>query len=215
MRLASILERKNKVVLHLKKMRSSSIWKKWGRLPFQKIWGCFHISSSWVKIRCNNENQLPMLPRTALIVIMPDVVWWWWFGLLTDNNTALGWIRLTYVVGKKKLYIVATTFCLQRPRTEHAHPFGAGPYFLLSKSSHNVRMLESPWSYLWKHHGTSARVSINLNFLSLLLPIPRTPFPPPPTNPHGSPDCSDTSMDLYSVGLRELKPLHEQNTTDK
>ena len=46
----------------------------------------FHISSSWVKIGFNTENQLPMLPKTALNVMKPA---WWWCGgfFLTDNNT--------------------------------------------------------------------------------------------------------------------------------
>jgi hypothetical protein len=34
----------------------------------------FHISSSWVMIRLHTKNQLPKLPRTALIVISPGVV---------------------------------------------------------------------------------------------------------------------------------------------
>ena len=35
--------------------------------------------SSWVKIRLHTENQLPRLPRAALIVMISGVVWWWGF----------------------------------------------------------------------------------------------------------------------------------------
>ena len=44
----------------------------------------------------HTENQLPRLPRTALIVMNP--VWWCGGGFPTDNNTTLGWIELTYAV---------------------------------------------------------------------------------------------------------------------
>jgi hypothetical protein len=44
----------------------------------------FHISSSLVKSRLHTENQLPRLPQTAPIVIIPGdgagVVVWWWCG---------------------------------------------------------------------------------------------------------------------------------------
>ena len=56
----------------------------------KKIEVVFHISSGWVKIRLHTENQLPRLPRTALIVISPGVVVVWCGGVvffLTDNNT--------------------------------------------------------------------------------------------------------------------------------
>jgi hypothetical protein len=50
-----------------------------------------HISSSWVKIRLHTKNQLPGLPRTALIVMGPGVVVWWCGGggggFFTDYNT--------------------------------------------------------------------------------------------------------------------------------
>ena len=48
---------------------------------FEKIEVVFHISSSWVKIKLHTKNQLPGLPRTALIVMGPGVVvvWWWFF----------------------------------------------------------------------------------------------------------------------------------------
>ena len=59
-------------------MRSSSI--------LEKNEVVFHISSSWVKIRLHTENQLPGLPRTALIVMDPGVVvvvvWWCGGGLV-------------------------------------------------------------------------------------------------------------------------------------
>jgi hypothetical protein len=38
----------------------------------------------------HTENQLPRLPRTALIVMIPGVVVvvvWWWCGFLTDYKT--------------------------------------------------------------------------------------------------------------------------------
>jgi hypothetical protein len=41
---------------------------------FEKIEVVFHISSNWVRIRLYTENQLPRLPRTALIVMTPGVV---------------------------------------------------------------------------------------------------------------------------------------------
>ena len=50
----------------------------------------FQISSSWVKIRLHTKNQLPMLSKNALIVMIPGVVvvvWWWWCGFLTDYKT--------------------------------------------------------------------------------------------------------------------------------
>ena len=61
-----------------KKVRSSSISKKnWGRLPFsKKIEVVFHLYSSWVEIRLHTKNQPPRLPWTAQIVIIPGVVCW-------------------------------------------------------------------------------------------------------------------------------------------
>ena len=60
----------------MKKIRLSFIFKN-----FEVV---FNISCSWVKIRLHCENQLPRLPKTALIVMSPGggvVVF------LTDNNT--------------------------------------------------------------------------------------------------------------------------------
>ena len=65
-RLSSILE---------KNMRLSSILKKIEVVfHFEKVEVVFHISSSWVKIRLHTKNQLPMLPRTTQIVMIPGVV---------------------------------------------------------------------------------------------------------------------------------------------
>ena len=90
------------VVFHLKeKFRSSSFFKKLRSSSFSKnIEVVIYISSSWVGIRLHTKNQLPRLPRTAQIVIIPGVVWCCVVlcGVvsLTDNNTTpgdfvLGW----------------------------------------------------------------------------------------------------------------------------
>jgi hypothetical protein len=43
---------------------------------FQKDWGCLpYFLFSWVKIRLHTEIQLPWLPQSALIVMIPGVVW--------------------------------------------------------------------------------------------------------------------------------------------
>ena len=49
----------------------------------------FHISSSWVKIRLHNGNQLPGLPGSALNVMGPSVVVvvTWCVCFFTDYNT--------------------------------------------------------------------------------------------------------------------------------
>ena len=67
-------------------MRSSSTLK--------NIEVVFHILSCWVKIRLHTENQLPRLPQTVPIVIIPGVVVWWcgggvvWCGgFITDYKT--------------------------------------------------------------------------------------------------------------------------------
>jgi hypothetical protein len=49
-----------------KKLRSSSLFKK------NEV--IFHISSSWVKIRFHTKNQLPRLPKTTQIVMIPGVM---------------------------------------------------------------------------------------------------------------------------------------------
>ena len=83
------------VVLHLKKLRLSFIYRKmsvcrlldlnctlitvlvrWGRLPLKKSYGhlpfikknevVFHILSSWVVIMLHTKNQLPRLPQSDL-----------------------------------------------------------------------------------------------------------------------------------------------------
>jgi hypothetical protein len=87
--------KKIEVVFNFEKMRSSSIWKNWGRLPFgknlrsssilKKVEVVFHISSSWVKVRLHTKNQRPRLAGTALNVINPDVVVVVVF--FTDNRT--------------------------------------------------------------------------------------------------------------------------------
>jgi hypothetical protein len=41
---------------------------------FYKIEVVFHILSRWGKIMLHTQNQLPRLPRTARIVIIPGVV---------------------------------------------------------------------------------------------------------------------------------------------
>ena len=68
-------------------LSSSSIFKKL-RMPsiFKNIEVVFHISSSWVRIRQHTKNQLPRLPRTAQIVMIPGVVWCGGVVYLTDNN---------------------------------------------------------------------------------------------------------------------------------
>jgi hypothetical protein len=69
------------VVFHLKKIEVVFL--------FKKIEVVTHISSSWDRIRLHTKNQLPRLPRTARIVIIPGVVL---CGVvyLTDNNTTPG-----------------------------------------------------------------------------------------------------------------------------
>jgi hypothetical protein len=48
-------------------LRSSFIWKNLRSSPiFKTILVVFHISSSWVKIKCQAGNQLPGLPRSKL-----------------------------------------------------------------------------------------------------------------------------------------------------
>jgi hypothetical protein len=48
----------------------------------------FHISSGWAKIISHTEYQLPLLPRTAQIVMIPVVVWDSVVLVnITDNNT--------------------------------------------------------------------------------------------------------------------------------
>ena len=75
--------KKYEVIFHLKKnevvfekFRSSSI--------FMKIEVISHISSSWVKIKLHTRNQLPSLPRTAIILMKIEVVVVLWF-FLTDK----------------------------------------------------------------------------------------------------------------------------------
>ena len=81
---------KNEVVFHLKKLRSSSI--------FKNIEVAFHISSSWVKIRLHTKNQLPRLSGSA-------VVWCGWGGVggptnyLVYPNLSWSWFRLRFWLG--------------------------------------------------------------------------------------------------------------------
>jgi hypothetical protein len=89
LRLCSIHKKIIEVVLGLqKKLRLSSIYPK-NKVVFhlRKIEVVFHISSGCVKIRLHTKNQLPRLPRIALIVISPGVVWCGVVVFSTDNNT--------------------------------------------------------------------------------------------------------------------------------
>jgi hypothetical protein len=59
---------------------------------FHEIEVVFHILSRWGKIMLHTQNQLPRLPRTAQIVMIPGVVVlcgvvWCGMVFLTDNNT--------------------------------------------------------------------------------------------------------------------------------
>ena len=53
----------------------------------KKIEVGFHILSRWGKIMLYTQNQLPRLPRTAGIVIIPGLVVWCGVVFLTDTNT--------------------------------------------------------------------------------------------------------------------------------
>ena len=73
------VDKKNHL-LFSKKLRSSSIKKLRSSSIFKNIEVIFHISSGWVKIWvAYTENQLSRWSRTALIVMIPEVVVWWWF----------------------------------------------------------------------------------------------------------------------------------------
>jgi hypothetical protein len=82
------LKKKNEVVFYFEKIEVVFYFEKKLRLSFilKNIEVVFHISSNWVRIRLQTENQLPRLPRTALIVMTPGVV----VVLFTDNKTTLG-----------------------------------------------------------------------------------------------------------------------------
>jgi hypothetical protein len=78
-KLSSILK-KIEVVFHFEKIEVVFYLRKIEVVfHFEQIEVVFNISSSWVKVRLHIENQTPLLPRTALIVMGPGVVvvvWW-------------------------------------------------------------------------------------------------------------------------------------------